>query len=1618
MASWSALLARRDETLKIALEFTPADDYNSSSSSSMFPSLSDEDSTGCGDLTASCSYAFTPTVESHSAITSNLQARADAVRLPLYTNSVEVALVVIQDNNKTQQSMMQQNNNARLQGSLRRSASEVHIANGNDIATSNLDNRGGEASSSSSAAAGVAASATNHTPAMHRSATHAHMSDGDKLQWLRETIRFATGASWEQQSQGGGSQDDGALSSAYSAAGEPYVRLTLNIVSVPPHLTSISTSADTATPSHNAIRTLTQALDTFCCTHVRTLQLHDGTSSLLQPLLNHSPPRLTRLSLRNCGLNALPDVICTLTQMQILDVSYNKIQSVPANIAHLTKLRELHLNNNVLNTLAASLRFCCDNLETLALHNNKLVAPSVDFRKAQRLQKLFMHGNPSLEYLMELSPCVRLRELSLGSVSVRAQRVCPRTGKALVVNVSPSPDHQLSGTVQQAGRALLGGASAAFGGGGGIGQAQPYFLSFLALIFRRSSCSHPLIAGAVEALSREKSSRDVLLRDAGSMQQLKLMCLSEDAIVVRHACATLGHLAAERAVARRLVKEGDIVRTVLSLLVDGITPSARARQQQQDGGGGAGGGEQPQSPLQQSSPKRGSTPSGSPKAASPVQQTSSLSSMSGEADTLEKRVHALRMLRALAYRVDESASEAMCSEVLVQILMDLVEDATIFSGSGAIFMPRHRHHLLRDTVRCVALEVLGNLAFTEANRRRLVVRAGLMPLLQLVASEQRDASSSPPTSHLNTSAARCAMRTIAILGANDSLTRATRRPPPPSRGVRILSMDGGGMRGLLSVRILFALQKRTGQKLSDMFDLICGTSTGAILAAAMAIKGYSLEECENIYKRLGKEVFTASRPANQANSAAAGKASAAASNADAETLAEEERAAAAAAAGERDVSDPGDEGAVVASGGGWRDTIGSVYRSSTRSLRVVVSGCKHDAAAFESLLQRICANPEGELGVEQPMIESACDGAPKVFVVSTLTSVTPAQVFLFRNYNFPESADVDAGDFTPDAEGSPERTIPNPAMGNEAKAEAEAEVEVEAEEGAVAAAETPRNTTSAFRAFENLFTRLSPPASPIHPKTGAVRSQESEAAESTTVKDPPQRHRQRVGRTSRGGGNAMSRQPHLGSSQHPLWQAIRASSAAPYYLVDFAHDEHRWQDGACIANNPAAIAIDEARRLWPDLPLACLVSIGSGTTPAVGRGKQSGHGLIDVGNVLLEVACDVNRVDETLTSLAPLVPGFVYKRFSPCDARCGMELDSVDPKQWEAIEACADEYVALPDVSDSMDELADVLQELDSLARREFGVGDVSSESRAVANDGEFSFSFPSATPVANTRVHLGLGRGVLMACSRRDSSDVAHVGDVARRIGERMRVLDLATCGGGSDDDSTSRRLAALVRVAEERGARMAKADEVGILHLALSAIPGGVALAHRPGVSSVAEPSADADHLLSRACAWMRACAASSGDPPPIVPPSLGTMLATHASCFEADGVRYELMATHTQRFGSGELVASHVFRTHVGDPSAVLDATAAHGIRQVFRGRIVVFPYGVSDELVDDLLRVCGAKAVMRRKTFEEIDEGMLSDFFGVLYDVVCEEEGRRSFADALCEAERDVPKLTGRFEIIAL
>ncbi|KAK9820032.1 hypothetical protein WJX72_005289 [[Myrmecia] bisecta] len=838
---------------------------------------------------------------------------------------------------------------------------------------------------------------------------------------------------------------------------------------------------------------------------------------------HHIISRLTSLQTLNlgyCGLVTLPGAIGKLTALKDLRVHSNKLTALPHELGLLTSLQRLVADTNLLTSIPVELRFCSQ-LREVSLEANKITTPVVDLRSLSHLRSLQLHGNP-LEFLPELQPCKALRHLSLANVRMSAD-VSYTTWEVEVVAASY------------------------------VSRASKLSALF-ALIFRRSSAQHPLLAGALGRIAEDPLNCEAISREVGAIQQLILMALSEDEVVVEQACKAIGLLGRHNSLTSAEIVQSDVLSAMLSLIT-------------------------------------------SPK--------------------IKSQLAGFQVVASLALTSD-AAAKKLCSLQLQASLMELIR-------SGA------------DDVKAAALETLGNLAFCLANRAIFLMTPGLRPLLSRLAQSH--------PGEFKQRVRITATRALAILGENEEVRRAVAQPPIRGRGIRILAMDGGGMKGIATLRLLRQLEERSGRAIHEMFDLICGTSTGGILAVALAIKRFSLAECEEIYRTLGQKVFSQPNPkAQEADS--------------------------------------------------WRDSLYRAYKTGQQSMRVAVYGCKHDAAMFEELLKQFCRfGEEGCIG--DTMIDTACLQVPKCFVVSTLASMTPAGPFIFRNFE--------------------------------------------------------------------------------HPPSSA-----------------------QLARQIRGG---------MGSSRHLVWQAVRASSAAPYYLDDFVCGSDRFQDGAATANNPAGLALREARLLWPDAPIDCLVSLGSGSVPVRPR-EKSMSAYLDTGSVLIESACSVERVDMLLSTLLPLVPNLKYFRFNCEDARCGIELDSIDPAQWALIEAATDDYIERVDAQ--FDAVAAVLCEDITVER-----------------------------PLDIAHESLGMRRGMIVIEGPRttDQASCSHVEEVGRLVARLPQCLHTASLASSSADADPAQVIAKCVQD---------NAAHVGVLHLALHGNEAGLVVRWRQQLQAVTDPGASARAML----------------------------------------------------------------------------------------------------------------------------------------------------------------------------
>ena len=78
-----------------------------------------------------------------------------------------------------------------------------------------------------------------------------------------------------------------------------------------------------------------------------------------------------------------------------------------------------------------------------------------------------------------------------------------------------------------------------------------------------------------------------------------------------------------------------------------------------------------------------------------------------------------------------------------------------------------------------------------------------------------------------------------------------------SKTFKILSIDGGGIKGLYSASILASFENKTGKNITDHFDMICGTSTGGLIAIGLAT-GMSAQSLVDLYMSKGSVIFPTS----------------------------------------------------------------------------------------------------------------------------------------------------------------------------------------------------------------------------------------------------------------------------------------------------------------------------------------------------------------------------------------------------------------------------------------------------------------------------------------------------------------------------------------------------------------------------------------------------------------------------------------------------------------------------------------------------------------------------------------------------------------------------------------
>lgn len=119
-----------------------------------------------------------------------------------------------------------------------------------------------------------------------------------------------------------------------------------------------------------------------------------------------------------------------------------------------------------------------------------------------------------------------------------------------------------------------------------------------------------------------------------------------------------------------------------------------------------------------------------------------------------------------------------------------------------------------------------------------------------------------------------------------------------------------------------------------------------------------------------------------------------------------------------------------------------------------------------------------------------------------------------------------------------------------------------------------------------------------------------------------------------------------GSAKYKLWEALQASAAAPGYFEECKLDMFIHQDGGVLVNNPTAVGIHECKALWPDYPLQCVLSVGTGKTGHLPQSPTTAE-FSSTREKLLKIICSATDTEKVHTMLNDLLPPETYCRLNP-----------------------------------------------------------------------------------------------------------------------------------------------------------------------------------------------------------------------------------------------------------------------------------------------------------------------------------------------------------------------------------
>ncbi|UPR03998.1 patatin-like phospholipase [Chloropicon primus] len=641
---------------------------------------------------------------------------------------------------------------------------------------------------------------------------------------------------------------------------------------------------------------------------IQRIRVQEGAQlSFFKWIDNFSFAGLTQLDCSCCGIGVFPESLGELgQQLRSLNLSQNKLVELPNKVVRkLIKLEVLIASHNALTALPASLSTLMM-LETLNLEDNRLTTIICPFNKLIRLKRLLLKGN-SLLYLPPLVGNTTLQELSIANLVIR--------GNVAEEHPGGGEDCLDSHQLKYEGVATIFSETTSFLTPLKKAMLSNKWIPFFDLFVGRSE-AHPLVLSAIlQAFEDKEACEYVASQERGVLQQLVLLTLSNDVDVVKRSSQCLISAFSKCDIMDRLL-ENNMQQCVSTLL-------------------------------------------GSEKVIDQEAGIKLLSHITFTSDQFSRHIFSDTILTLLANITCKQAMKWMTRERKVSHL------------SAPKSESEFKENLFGLDICGKALECMGNLALSVENREKMAGNDALLNAIEMVISlgnkfiakergievllGKKSSNGSPRkeaerekrllrSREISDSAGicvRCALRVMAILGLNQKLDDILHSVAGKRRGIRILSIDGGGSKGRCALEMCRVMERKTGKLICDLFDLIVGTSTGSIIAMGLGALAMRVEEVEEAYDTL-TTVFKNSQGKN--------------------------------------------------SDSGWVAEMSSLYIAGTQNIRALFKGCMYNHELLEDFYKRWAKIPdvvddERFCAFSRSMINLAPLGRPRVACVASLTNV-------------------------------------------------------------------------------------------------------------------------------------------------------------------------------------------------------------------------------------------------------------------------------------------------------------------------------------------------------------------------------------------------------------------------------------------------------------------------------------------------------------------------------------------------------------------------------------------------------------------------------------------------------